>query len=54
MLQLHLMIVRLEMRMEALEDSVKRRIGGFQAIVEGAFDSLEAHCVTLKVELEAR
>ena len=58
MSELHEMIVRLDMRMESIEDKVVQRIsnalGGFLSLVEEAFDSVDAHCLTLKLELEAR
>ena len=73
MLQVHRMVVLLEMRMEAIEHSVdlpafvqrleeledrveqnvSYALGGFQTLVEDAFDSVEAHCLVLKAEMEA-
>ena len=46
-----------DQRLEELEDRVEQRVsyalGGFQTLVEDAFDSVEAHCLVLKAEMEA-
>ena len=56
MLHLHRLFVRLKVRMEELEDRVEQRVsnalGGFQTLVEDAFDSVEAYCLELKAKME--